>query len=1525
MKKIVYYLSQGDNEAEIHFILAKNKIQDYYIKTTNENIKFALEQILEREIFYSVAKRNKHFSIQVFVGVELKTEEALFILPQILVWHGFKIEKVEKISDRTLKSLSLLEDIKFETEEEGVNMQNYIKSIEDILFSFQERSKDIILLATTKSINYSQFANEKGVVEKVPAGYIAYNVEDGRVLVGGKFLGVKVEQLEEGKPWMLIPANKNTAQALAKVQAGKASKEDVAGLIEASLQKKKQDEGLIDEILKEGIYFKGITEAKKKLLKDLLQAVDSDAKKYLQQEKKLSAQSQGNNLDYVYVYDPENKYLTNLSTYLATKDQFSGKEVFFTDNLLKLRSQGFSGSALFTELKRLLKIDSEEYERLLDILLTEIIQNPKLLNRRGAAQRDIDALVAEILGSNAIIPAGVLDIPTGNIIKLDDDTAKIFGLPVGKQKYLHPLYQNIDSSTIEEAAKILKKDISARIFERGTRENIPSIEEDPTVVDRLFPPDERDYHRKLFNLFVKGGKFKEELDDLWSLLNIQKDAKGNLIRVEGNTKEVLPVPKGNFGEKFPLKWMPLLLRRLGIIGYNSPRLGPITYTERIKFPKLNQISLQPYQVQALLKFLHPHYLRHTSKLENLQKVGMFIAHATGLGKTFTGLLAYALATNLGLHTVSYKRGDKTITFDQRPALAVMPESIAKGWIDDAETLFGWKVGQDIFVIEGNPQQRREKWSQLLDLWARANRGEKVNLPKMVIMKLSTFQKLESASAEDEADKYFLNLLSGPSIISHKGQKLAVPFGMFGMLLVDEASTIFSKSSARRRHIEDMSDAITSDANRGYTLLLNATAISNSPKDFSSTMEMMFYQGHLFRRILGDPVIKTPSGPIVNEEMLKASATYLDVVGSTNLNLKGITLDVKTADPLAWPTSPVDPQKFSSDDPEIREPEKAKQKFEEMFLIVASTIYQIAKLYKEEKPVRTTIYDPVTQSIKEVDSKMFYEMYVPGFATLFSYVQGGAFTWERALEYGFTSFDEEGPFIITDEDNKPKNASAREIAIRSLIDTLSSISPNILDKFGSNNVLKDLVPKIKEYKTAEGEKKAKLRREILDLATKVPVVSFGNTQYTFADLLSLGFENVVTHGLGSAEIEFDVDVNAFREKKQQKFKKGFKIRFPGYAWNKKIDREQEMSGTLRKRTGVSGALEQKKQKTGSERKISIETRNKMMKYTFFITPMLSDNKHLYYPVIENTAQGEFRIRLAKQDLRTGVRTLVDRNDPKAAPFLNEDGTLNENFTIRQSEGNDITLATIGEQIGKELDRASYNAIATTEQFKRIVEEALKPFSTTSKSSQNLGRKILITSPSTAFVKALDFVIDNIRRNTPLGKMFRDLVPLFGDKGVVEALKRYYNGAVTGETEMSDRMKIIESHNANNKPSITVLSRALARGVNMPSQRIVVHGATFSYETILQMLGRAFRPGGAQRGRVDASIVLPQSVAAVLGLKSFEVKELFDMQKLLAQNTPILEQDEEEEYEALMREREEAFYNKVVSALANIITPVKIDIK
>ncbi|ABJ91473.1 helicase [Thermus phage phiYS40] len=1524
MKKIVYHLSQGDNEAEIHFILAKNKIQDYYIKAINENIKFALEQILEREIFYSVAKRNKHFSIQVFVGVELKTEEALFILPQILVWHGFKIEKVEKISDRTLKSLSLLEDIKLETEEEGVNMQNYIKSIEDILFSFQERSKDILLLATTKSINYSQFANEKGVVEKVPAGYIAYNVEDGRVLVGGKFLGVKVEQLEEGKPWMLIPANKNTAQALAKVQAGKASKEDVAGLIEASLQKNKKDEGIIDEILKEGVYFRGITEAKKKLLKDLLQAVDSDANKYLQQEKKLSAQNQKNNLDYVYVYDPENKYLTNLSTYLATKDQFSGKEVFFSDNLLKLRSQGASNEALFTELKRLLKIDSEEYERALDNLLTEIIQNPKLLNKRGAAQRDIDILVAEILGSNAIIPAGVLDIPTGNIIKLDDDTAKIFGLPIGKQKYLHPLYQEVSSSTIEEAAKILKKDISARVFERGKRENIPSAEEDPNVINTLFPEEERDYHRKLFSLFVKGGKFKEELDDLWSLLNIQKDAKGNLIRIDGNKKEILPVPKGNFGEKFPLMWMPLLLQKFGIIGYNSPKLGPISYNERIKFAN-SKISLQPYQVQALLKFLHPHYLRHTSKLENLQKVGMFIAHATGLGKTFTGLLAYALATNLGLHTVSYNRDNKTITFDQRPALAVMPESIAKGWIDDAETLFGWKVGQEIFVIEGNPQQRREKWSQLLDLWARANRGEKVNLPKMVIMKLSTFQKMESASAEDEADKYFLNLLSGPSIISHKGQRLAVPFGMFGMLLVDEASTIFSKSSARRRHIEDLSDSITSDANRGYTLLLNATAMSNSPKDFSSAMEMLFYQGHLFKRILGDPVIKTPSGPIINEDMLKTTATYLDVVGATNLELKGITLDIKTDDPLAWPTSSADPQKLSSDDPLVREPEKAKQKFEDMFLTVASTIYQIAKLYKEDRPVDTTIYDPVTRSKKSVDSKLFYEMYVPGFATLFSYVQGGAFTWERALEYGFTSFDEEGPFIIVDEENKPKNASVREIAIRSLVDTLSSVSPNILDRFGSNNILKHIIPKIKEYKTAEGEKKTKLKKEILELATKVPVISLGNTQYTFADLLSLGFENVVTHGLGSAEIEFDVDVNASRENRQQKFKKGFKIRFPGYAWNKKVDKEQEMSGTLKRRTGVSGLLEQRKQKTGSERKISIETRNKMMKYTFFITPMLSDDKHLYYPVIENTAQGEFRIRLAKQDLQTGVKTLVDRNDPKAAPFLNEDGTLNENFQIKQSEGNDVTLDTIGEQIGKELDKASYNAIATTEQFKRVVEEALKPFATSSKTSQDLGRKILITSPSTAFVKSLDYVFDNIRKNTPLGKMFRNLIPLFGDKGIVEALKRYYNGAVTGETDMADRMKIIESHNANNKPSITVLSRALARGVNMPSQKIVVHGATFSYETILQMLGRAFRPGGKQKGKVDASIILPQSVASVLGLKSFEVKKLFDTQKLLAQNTPILEQGEEEEYEAIMREREEAFYRKVVDALSNIITPVKIDVK
>ena len=111
MKKVVYHLSQGDNTAEVHFILAKNKIQDYYIKSSNDNVKFALEQILEREIFYPVSKKNGKFSVQVFVGLEIKEEEAFFVLPGILVWHGFKIEKVEKISDRTLKSLSLLEDI----------------------------------------------------------------------------------------------------------------------------------------------------------------------------------------------------------------------------------------------------------------------------------------------------------------------------------------------------------------------------------------------------------------------------------------------------------------------------------------------------------------------------------------------------------------------------------------------------------------------------------------------------------------------------------------------------------------------------------------------------------------------------------------------------------------------------------------------------------------------------------------------------------------------------------------------------------------------------------------------------------------------------------------------------------------------------------------------------------------------------------------------------------------------------------------------------------------------------------------------------------------------------------------------------------------------------------------------------------------------------------------------------------------------------------------------------------------------
>ncbi len=484
------------------------------------------------------------------------------------------------------------------------------------------------------------------------------------------------------------------------------------------------------------------------------------------------------------------------------------------------------------------------------------------------------------------------------------------------------------------------------------------------------------------------------------------------------------------------------------------------------------------------------------------------------------------------------------------------------------------------------------------------------------------------------------------------------------------------------------------------------------------------------------------------------------------------------------------------------------------------------------------------------------------------------------------FGTKGPFARVGEKGERTSASLKEIVLDSFVAVLLAGHEKTLNALGRSEILKEAVKAAKEYQNLKEEQPE--NKELLNKKKKeVEKLIFEKSM--LGEVLKVGIESALTYGLSSAVIK---DKNG-----------NMVLRLPGYGWHDKPTEEQTMEGTVGGKPLGIGAFETAPEITGSERKLSIETRNAMIRLSMFLTPMLSTEKEIYYPVIDYVGDSSKpKIRLAKYNVDTGVRQVVDKNDKRASLFLLEDNTLNEHVIIDGVGIKDLTYRLV-----RNIDRGAYEATLYTEPFRHVLKAALVPFMSGSK----VIKKSVIATPSRKFAESVDYFLHNI------DKMPKKLKEELGITPKVEAsIRESYTGLIAGDTTQAEREERVKRFNTSDSGIIAVTS-AGGRGLNLPASQIAINAATFSREMLVQMLGRAFRIGGKQKGTVTSDINAPSLTREILDLKSFESDKIFDPSKLFEETEPILDPEEEEEYEELLREREMPFADKVVGALSNLV--------
>ncbi|MEM3368522.1 MAG: hypothetical protein QXP88_00285 [Thermoproteota archaeon] len=842
MDKLILYLQRVENSkltAEVHVQINKGQVL-YTVISNNYDIKTHLNSILDSNYFTVLPSTLANSKNYVFSVQLANTKQHLLYLYDYLSWRGYKV-----IDTQTIETKSFIDFIEDQPEE------SITKSFVDVYDEKEPTKNDYELLKTylvTKSVggtmNFSQYVktDDKGnrILVRVPPGFFAVNSKTNKILSGGKFLNVNLDDILEGKSdWMLIPAGisdqekellngekqvnflRYIANFISKAQEGlpenpetKEEKEEYERILNESLEsllnklKEKAPDYSIEKLIGQlktvqnrlKTYIAGLFAEKAKTIKE---ESSNEEKQDKELNKRLANTYAFSPSTGIYTTGLETLRLPNIKDWVYIKDRFSETPLEKKKNALLdfLKESGID-------------IRADKNKSYVEFVKA-IFDDPKSLENSAILHRFQNEIGHLLLPITALplIHGMQIEIPEDFIIddqKLLKNKGNLFGFYIPKPGMIYTIngakVSNFGVKHAGEYAPELSVDQSALgtpatlqdLFDIAKQKTNPVIRKkikpykDPQEfvgttdgeIRYLQNSDDNIYQDQLYRIFFNPttGKARTDLKEILG----QMVAEGLITKV--------PAKKVTIKDVFNLLTKGLFGVEIDLNSIIAPGFTP-----------------KPYQLYGALLSMNPKSFRHSGGLKN--KLGFNYFWATGVGKTITALLAIELGKYTGVYDGSERDKKKAQMLRNRPVLIIAPKNIAGNWVADAKSVFGWEQatisrnpqtnklsiqGSGILVIDGKASERKEIYEFLLDLHRSGNFPEKI---KAIVVGTQKFSA-RSGDIDDfdeikNIDLRYVNYLAGPTrYYDAQGNPIEVEHGFFRAVVMDEAGQIMNESSSR---------------------------------------------------------------------------------------------------------------------------------------------------------------------------------------------------------------------------------------------------------------------------------------------------------------------------------------------------------------------------------------------------------------------------------------------------------------------------------------------------------------------------------------------------------------------------------------------------------------------------------------------------------------------------------------------------------------------------------------------------------
>lgn len=895
MKKFLFTLQRIENNlsADLHVIIT-NKGVVYSVVSDSYDLKNHLNSILN-EHYYTLIPTTNIGKEYVFSVNLPNTKEHFIYLYDLLSWRGYKVIDIEVIETK-----SLLEDI-LEYEDE-VLLDEGNDTSEGSLDAYSKLKslslENVVLKAASDFSRYIREENGVKYLVRVPQGFYAVNTKDGKVLQGGKYLNIPLDDILSGGKqygWILIP--KDVDVELNKKQINIAASAELAGIIDDILgdlpdlppedkERLKEYEDLQKKAYKALKDFYTKKGGKPNQLGKLLETINERTQDYIKAtleslEKQISKKTSGiastkegeelvSQLNNIYAYSPSEGLYTTAFEALRYADITDW--VYFTDNTVGMDKNAIIDKFI-SKLEGPHKLTLEE-QHFLKLILSE----PKILEdypiMEYAAQR-FSALQ---------LPISLLPVMSGQVIKIPEALIlsdaevspnarnKRFGFFIPKPGKTYTLFgeqiqpaankfyitgvtytdsKNLEHSSLKDTidrGRAIALSVDSPSIQRRIRFNPKSSEgratanilmaEDQATADGqiayLDKTKEAQYRKSLFGIF-----FSQDTGKVKSLKEVAAYLKQQLkLDKQPVTRDA--IIKGLFD-------------LLGIKNFAKLRLP-------------TNFAPTAYQLYGALLAANPISFRHSGGLPS--KVGLTYFWEAGMGKTITALLALEFGRIAGIYNENKEADPDTDKLAKRPFLIIAPNNLISNWINDAATALGWvegkiaidrqtnqlklhATGPCIIRIEGTPEERRTIYKYLLDLHIKGQLPE--NIKGIIVGTQKLSRRSGDAEAVDEIknlDLKYLSYLSGPVSYFENGERKLKEHGLFRAVVIDEAGQIMHEEASRTANIYALASRISSDQNKGLVFSLNAESQANTPQDTVNILRLNDTAGQYLEKYFG---------------------------------------------------------------------------------------------------------------------------------------------------------------------------------------------------------------------------------------------------------------------------------------------------------------------------------------------------------------------------------------------------------------------------------------------------------------------------------------------------------------------------------------------------------------------------------------------------------------------------------------------------------------------------------------------------